>query len=354
MPANLSPTAQAILQALTEGPATATRLRKTIGRNQATIDKALKDLVTQDLVIPILDGETDGQPQYSLPPNTATSPDANPDPAADTDSDSDSDSDQTPDAATDVDQQNPDDGAETVDTGDRVEADTTETQQPEPDPATPHPQVDDDPQDADAIDPAEAPAGEPGSDTGSTPADHPDANPEETATGAEGDTQDVKICKGCQTRMPLICPCCGRKTPAYCSACQTKRPAARRSAPGEREILTNGLPKLRTGELAQMVHKVMTEHPVPEYKGVRGWTSSRIAVFLPGRSTGAIGESLEKLANTGQAEFLGENPRRYVLIQPDTNTDNPDTDSGRDSGPDMASGPDGASPDAPDTPIAQP
>jgi hypothetical protein len=353
MAPTLSPTAQAILKALTRGPATSTDLRKAIGRNKATIDKALSDLVTNDLIVALTEGDDDSQPQYSLPTNVPTTPDADnaTDPAPSADADPASDTHLAPDGATDSNRQNAHNGADTLEAGDRVEATMTETRSPGTEDLKPQPHVDA-PQEADTTGPEGAPAGEASTATDSSPTARLTADAQEAATGTEGHTQDVKRCKGCQTTMPLICPCCARKTLAYCSACQTTRSATPRRGPGEREILANGLPKLRTGELAQMVHKVMTEHPVPDYKGITGWTSSRIAVFLPGRSTGAIGESLEKLANTRQAELLGESPRRYVLIQPPSEPDSPDTGTNGGNGADMTPGPEDASPDSPDSPIA--
>lgn len=314
MAPNLSPTAHAILTALTEGPATAAHLRATIGRSKSTTDKTLNDLVTHDLIIATRDGDDgDAQPQYSLPPNDTTSTDTH-----------DNDADAALHAAADDSQQNPD-GAEPVDAGEPGQAETI-TQEADPT-TTSQPRDEHDPQEADSPDPASTTVAEAGTDAEPAPGDRLDAESdgEGAPASTEADAQDVKVCRGCQTLMPLICPCCGRKTLAYCINCQAIRPAPRRGEPGEPEILANGLPKLRAGELAQMVLKVMTDNPVPEYRGVIGWTSSRIAVFLAGRSTGAIGESLEKLTKTGQAQFLGDGPRRYILTPPHAG---PDTGTG--------------------------
>src|SRR6266498_3245682 len=111
-------------------------------------------------------------------------------------------------------------------------------------------------------------------------------------------------------------------------------PQMRRGEPGEPQILSNGLPKLRPGELEAMVEKVLREHPVPHHIGVTGWTAGRVAVFLPGRSTGAIGNALRKLTTTGVAELIGDNPERYPLkganaTDTDQNTDASQSEAGQ-------------------------
>jgi hypothetical protein len=136
----------------------------------------------------------------------------------------------------------------------------------------------------------------------------PDGDAEQTA-----EADQPKLCRGCQAQIPKICECCWQKTSAYCGKCRRNMPQARRGEPGEPAILSNGLPKLRPGELEQLVEKVMREHPVPHHVGVTGWTGSRVAVYLPGRSTGAINNALEKLTRTGVAELIGDRPMRYQL-----------------------------------------
>jgi hypothetical protein len=123
--------------------------------------------------------------------------------------------------------------------------------------------------------------------------------------------EQPKLCRGCQAQMPRICEHCWQKTTSYCRTCRRDLPQTRRSATGEPGILPNGLPRLRPGELEKLVLQVMRTHPVPDHVGITGWTAGRIAIYLPGRSTGAIGNALDKLTKTGDAQLLGENPMRY-------------------------------------------
>jgi hypothetical protein len=120
--------------------------------------------------------------------------------------------------------------------------------------------------------------------------------------------------------MPKICECCWQKTPAFCGTCRRTMPQVHRGEPGDPIILSNGLPKLRPGELEKLVEKVMREQPLPAFAGVIGWTGGRVAVHLPGRSSGAINNALEKLERTGVAELVGNKPMRYRLKPTDTTT----------------------------------
>lgn len=163
--------------------------------------------------------------------------------------------------------------------------------------------------------------------TGPTPAEHT-LDDEESQDGEEATDQnaappaqeEVKICRGCQNQMPKICPGCWQKTTTYCGDCRKDNPTTRRGTPGDPQILSNGLPKLARGELERHVLQIIRSQPSPEHLGITGWTSGRVAVFLPGRSTGAIGNVLDKLAATGLTQLLGDNPKRYQLT-PDTNSD---------------------------------
>jgi hypothetical protein len=56
---------------------------------------------------------------------------------------------------------------------------------------------------------------------------------------------------------------------------------------------------------------VLREQPLPNHVGISGWTPQRVAIYLPGRSTGAIGNALNKLTKTRQVELIGEQPMRY-------------------------------------------
>jgi hypothetical protein len=63
---------------------------------------------------------------------------------------------------------------------------------------------------------------------------------------------------------------------------------------------------------------VLRQQPLPNHVGITGWTAQRVAIYLPGRSTGAIGNALNKLTKTGQVELIGEQPMRYQLVATDT------------------------------------
>lgn len=138
-----------------------------------------------------------------------------------------------------------------------------------------------------------------------------------SADSGPAEASEVKVCRGCQAQMPVVCPACARTTPSYCAACRTTRAQGRGGRSGDPEILLSGLPKLRPGELRQLVLGVLTSNPLPEHRGIVGWTPGRVAIFLPGRSTGAIGESLDRLVATGVAELISDSPRRYELANPE-------------------------------------
>ncbi|RZU76050.1 hypothetical protein EV384_4647 [Micromonospora kangleipakensis] len=136
-----------------------------------------------------------------------------------------------------------------------------------------------------------------------------------STAGPTGEEQEPpKRCRGCQAQLAGVCPGCGQTTSAYCGACRRDQPHSRQGQP---RILANGLPRLRPGELPQLVAQVMRDNRLPEHRGIAGWTASRIAVYLPGRSTGAIGQALDTLARAGTAQLIGEQPARYQLASAD-------------------------------------
>jgi hypothetical protein len=134
----------------------------------------------------------------------------------------------------------------------------------------------------------------------------------------------VKICRGCQEQIPAVCPTCWQRTTSYCGACRQNLPATRRGNPAEPQILPNGLRKLNSGELELLVAGVMRDHPVPDHVGIVGWTPGRIAIFLPGRSTGAIAKALDRLTDRGHAELLGHTPKRYRPVTDTADSDGED------------------------------
>ncbi|WP_200215414.1 hypothetical protein [Micromonospora coerulea] len=136
-----------------------------------------------------------------------------------------------------------------------------------------------------------------------------------STAGTTGQEQEPpKRCRGCQAQMAAVCPGCGQKAAAYCGACRRDQPHSRQSQP---RILANGLPRLRPGELPQLVAQVMRDNLLPDHLGLAGWTARRIAVYLPGRSTGAIGGALDALARAGTAQLIGGQPARYQLASAD-------------------------------------
>jgi nitric oxide reductase NorQ protein len=65
------------------------------------------------------------------------------------------------------------------------------------------------------------------------------------------------------------------------------------------------LPKLRAGQLREQVHATLQADPA------RTWSVTELADHLGGRSAGAVGQALEKLAAAGQVHLVGTGPRRY-------------------------------------------
>lgn len=143
---------------------------------------------------------------------------------------------------------------------------------------------------------------------------------------------EAKACRGCRAPIPPICPTCWQKTTVYFGTCRRTMPTTERGTTREPQILSNGLPKLRPGELERMIQDVLATHPVPDYGGIVGWTSGRIAVHLPGRSVGAINRVLDKLASGGVLTQLGSDPKRYrtrtapVALVPEEDASDPSTD----------------------------
>jgi hypothetical protein len=273
---NLTPTAQAILDHLhDQPPTTAADLRDRTGRSRSAIDKALAELAKTGLAVKTTPDTGEGPTLWTL---TGTDPTDHP-------------------------------------------AETAEPSDP-PGPAEvggDEPGQDDLPI-PDGTDSADRPTGPDDDDAAG------DGLPPDASAGEQADPAlEVKVCRGCGEQMPTTCPTCQQKTTAYCGSCRKTHPATRRRAPGEPQILANGLPKLLPGQLERLVADVIATQPLPDHLGITGWTSGRVAIFLPGRSTGAIGNALDKLAATGHARLLGDNPKRY---QP-TPTDDPPTDRSR-------------------------
>src|SRR6266511_2678100 len=260
---NRTPTARLTLDAIRDGgPGNVHELRERTGRSRSATDKAIAELANANLIVKVDDGgdPADGAPtRWQLANPTADQP-----------------------ATT---------GAEATDPASPGGSDTAPAGAGPTDQAPP-------------VAVADAAAGAERADQ--TPAPDGDADP-------AAEAQAPKLCRGCQAQMPTICQDCWQKTPAYCGTCRRDMPQVRRGEPGEPAILSNGLPKLRPGELEELVATVLREHPVPHHVGVTGWTSGRVAVYLPGRSTGAIGNALRKMTKTGVAELIGDNPERYQL-----------------------------------------
>ncbi|GAA3741918.1 hypothetical protein GCM10022225_26810 [Plantactinospora mayteni] len=323
----LSPSAKLTLDALNAGPGNVHELSERTGRSRSTTDKAINDLAKAGLIVKVEDGgdPADGAPaRWQLADPASADGDAvQPEPngggeAAEPD----------PDGAAEADPATPDDPA-------NREASPELAADAQPADAGTSPE---DGQDRTALDgeaPPDmqtAPDGEAAdqeqatSDGDGTPAG--DANPDGEKLA---EAEPPKLCRGCQAQMPKICECCWQKTPAYCGTCRRNMPQVRRGEPGEPVILSNGLPKLRPGELEAMVEKVMREQPMPAFAGIVGWTGGRLAVHIPGRSPGAMTNAMRKFAKEGKAELIGDDPERYKLIdaaQPDATTDtNGDTGS---------------------------
>jgi hypothetical protein len=324
----LTPTARLTLHALRTGPGNVHELCERTGRSRSATDKALSELAKATLIVKVDDG---GDPADGAPTRWQL---ADPAPADDQATQPDT-GDHHPTQPT---------APATPDTGDSAatgaeatdSAPSGESDEPAADAETTRPAT---PEAADASLEAEPDGQAPQTDgqlvdaaeTGDTsPADEgqPDGQPQPDGDGEQpAVAEEPKLCRGCQAQMPKICPCCWQKTPAYCGKCRKDMPQVRRGEPGEPAILSNGLPKLRPGELEAMVETVLREQPVPHHVGVTGWTSGRVAIFLPGRSTGAIGNALRKLTNTGVAELIGDNPERYQLKGATATDADPNTDA---------------------------
>jgi hypothetical protein len=300
---NLSPAARDTLLALCDGPGNVHEVAERTGRSRSGTDKALRELAKHKLITKVEGGDpADGAPaRWQL---TTTGNDAAETLAAVTVEESTGDDQSGVAAEPDT---NPAD-TDPADSTHPVEPDARTGDQPPPDRAA----------DGDNVDEVGAVEGE---------ADAADAtSPEDGAGGDVGggvgaeDADPPKLCRGCGAQLPKICPHCWQKTPGYCGTCRQQMPQARRGEPGEPTILPSGLPRLRPGELEKLVLGVIQEQPLPVHVGIKGWTAQRVAIYLPGRSTGAIGNALTKLTKTGQLELIGENPMRFQLTNTgDTN-----------------------------------
>ncbi len=301
---NLTPTARLTFDAIRDGgPGNVHELRERTGRSRSATDKALAELAKADLIVKVDDGgdPADGAPaRWQVADATAADGEA----AAPTDETAtdDSPAESTPD--------------QPPGPGDSAEAGATAPDEP--------------------TEPASGGDGQPGADGDQA------AEPE-----------PPKLCRGCQAQMPKICECCWQKTPAYCGKCRRTMPQVRRGEPGDPVILSNGLPKLRPGELEELVAQVLREHPVPHHVGVTGWTGGRVAIFLPGRSTGAINNALEKLEKTGVAELIGDRPMRYQLKGSGPTDADEGTDTSADADTNDAGPSDGGQPAQPAEPAGE-
>jgi hypothetical protein len=332
----LSPSAKLTLDALNAGPGNVHELSERTGRSRSTTDKAINDLAKTGLVVKVDDGgdPADGAPaRWQLADAKADAETAQPEPDGD-DTATEPDTDTAATGTTDADAANQADAAEPA-------ADPQPDTEP---PAT-----------ATATTPAgEAPAnGEatPDGDGQTNTETKPDGESEPDGDEKKAEAQPPKLCRGCQAQVPKICECCWQKTPAYCGKCRKDMPQVQRGEPGEPVILSNGLPKLRPGELEDMVVKVMREQPLPAFAGIVGWTGGRLAIHIPGRSPGAMTNAMRKFTKEGKAELIGDEPERYKLKatepQPDGETDtSPDTKPVSDGAPTQERPADDAQPPA--------
>ena len=314
----LTPTTQATLDAFDAGPGNVHELRERTGRSRSATDKAISDLAKKGLITKVDNGgdPADGTPtrwQLADPP-TETGPDSA-EPAtdtegtaanteelvADTDAGTGPEGEAEPEAEAFVDETVADDSSGAL-LAEGFGA-ASEIGMPAADAGDPMGNQDND--GADNL-------GGPSADDAVSDAAEAAGHQQQTAQTAE----QPKICKGCQALIPKVCPTCWQKTPGYCGQCRQDKPHARRGDPGEPQILSNGLPRLRPGELEQMVLQVMRDNELPHHVGVTGWTGGRVAIYLPGRSTGAINNALEKLTRSGTAELIGDAPMRYRLAAP--------------------------------------
>jgi hypothetical protein len=296
---NLSPAARATLLALRDDPGNVHEAAERTGRSRSGTDKALRELAKHNLIAKVEGGDpADGAPARWQ--HTTTGHDtAQTIAAASVEEGTGDDQTSVPaEPATDPAGTDPADSAQPVEpnarTGDQPEPDTTA--------------------DGDHADQAGAVEGQ----TDAADATSPEGDGGDGVGGEDADPP--KLCRGCGGQLPKICPHCWQKTPGYCGTCRQQMPQARRGEPGEPSILPSGLPRLRPGELEKLVLGVIQEQPLPVHVGIRGWTAQRVAIYLPGRSTGAIGNALTKLTKTGELELIGENPMRFQLTNTgDTN-----------------------------------
>jgi len=306
---NLTPTARTTLDALRDGPGNVHELRERTGRSRSATDKALAELARANLIVKANDGgdPADGAPNRwqltdatpvtdeAAEPGEVSTDDAPPEQAGQADGTAAGIGDVAPPAESD---EAPSEAKPTT---------TAELETPEP-----APQANDE------------------TNAAAAAASNQQAGTEQKDDG-EGEQpaeqEQPKLCRGCQAQMPKICPCCWQKTPAYCGTCRKDMPQVRRGEPGEPQILSNGLPKLRPGELEQLVLKIMRNNPLPHHVGVTGWTGGRVAIYLPGRSNGAINNALDKLVKTGEAELIGDRPMRYQLKPTEQSDTEEPTDS---------------------------
>ena len=295
---NLSLAARDTLLALRGDPGNVHEVTERTGRSRSGTDKALRELAKRNLIAKVEGGDpADGAPaRWQL---TTAGHDLAESHAATTEEED------TGDQETDVPAEPATDpaGTDSADATQPADSDAGTGDQPQPD-RTGNEDIPDE-------------AGVDG-ETRAPDAASPDSG---TSGGADAEEADPpKLCRGCGAQMPKICPHCWQKTPGYCGTCRQQMPQARRGEPGEPTILPSGLPRLRPGELEKLVLGVITEQPLPVHVGIKGWTAQRVAIYLPGRSTGAIGNALTKLTKTGELELIGENPMRFQLTNTgDTN-----------------------------------
>lgn len=301
-------TAEAILQALEAGPATAEQLHSGSRRRQGLIDKALTDLANDGRIVSVQwDEDPDDKPHWQLAnPTSEISPESDLEPDGQAPNDDTGETDKTSSGLTadvagrdlelaqsSADEESPADHASMVSKPDEIvdsgqdaseitgeETETTGGTEPGDDDSAISPAS----TAIERADRSEATDGqiviyepEPDQDSsGSSPATSiaTDTDPEplaEPEPGAESKPTDElavkKVCRGCQEQMPVVCPCCRQKTSSYCGECRSKRTPRHRGTGGESEILSNGLPKLRRGELIAMVNDVMGQHHTPEFNG---------------------------------------------------------------------------------------
>jgi hypothetical protein len=114
-----------------------------------------------------------------------------------------------------------------------------------------------------------------------------------------------KLCRGCREQMPTVCSGCSRKTTSYCRDCLDTRSRSESQHHGADRR------RPRPGDLAQAVTAVMRANPVPAFGGITGWTPGRVGVHLPDHTPAAVLTALRRLAATGDAALVGDEPERY-------------------------------------------